>query len=108
MGCYCIPIVSNKIEKIPDIMESIGLPIVKKETQTDGEYYFCQHPKRHRTVWKFWITPDSEGGPHLFKCGLSKFSRQVVNSLAVTGLFAREVHAQEVQAEHAAGPFFPG
>jgi len=89
-------------------MESIGLHIVKKETQADGEYYFCQHPKRHRTIWKFWISPESEGGSHLFKCGLSKFSRQVVNSLAVTGLFAKEIHAQGTLATHEARPYFQG
>jgi len=84
---YCIPIVQDKIEKMPEIMQSIGLPVINSETRTKGDYYFCKNPKRPRAMWVFCITPEEEGHPRFFKCGLSRFSQSVVRSLANSGIF---------------------
>jgi len=84
---YCIPIVQTKIEQMPEIMQSIGLPVISSETRPDGDYFFCKNPKRPRARWVFWITPEEEGRPRFFKCGLSRFSQSVVRSLASSGIF---------------------
>jgi len=89
MGLYRIPIRREKIETIPDLMKSIGFPVVRTENRENGVYYFCVNPKRSKKTWAFCITRENEGSPRFFTCGLSQLSKQVVISLNASGLFDR-------------------
>jgi hypothetical protein len=90
MGLYRIPIQYEKIETIPRLMQSIGFPVVRIESQENGIYYFCTNPKRLNRNWTFWITHEKEGCPRLFMCGLSQLSKQIVNSLNGADFFERD------------------
>jgi hypothetical protein len=90
MGLYRIPIRLEKVRSIPQLMKSIGFPVVRTEKQEIGTCYFCANPKRSRTNWTFWISREEEGGPRYFQCRLSQLSKQIVNALTMEGFFNRE------------------
>jgi hypothetical protein len=87
MGLYRIPIQPEKIEAMPQLMQTVGFPIIRMESQENGVYYFCANPKRSSKNWTFCITHGKESSPRFFMCGLSQLSRQIVNSLKLEGLF---------------------
>jgi hypothetical protein len=87
MGFYRIPIQPEKIEAIPQLMHSIGFPVIRTENQENGIYYFCSKPKRLNKNWTFCITHEKKGSPRFFMCGLSQVSKKIVNSLKMEGLF---------------------
>ena len=90
MGLYRIPIRPEKIKAIPQLMKSIGFPVVRTETQENGICFFCANPKRSNKNWTFWMTQEKRGSPRFFMCGLSQLSKHIVNALTVEGLFDRE------------------
>jgi hypothetical protein len=90
MGLYRIPIRHEKIEAITRVMQSIGFPVVRTESQENGVYYFCANLKRSNKNWTFCITREKEGAPQFFMCGLSQVSKQIVRSLDFEGLFERD------------------
>jgi len=90
MGLYRIPIRDEKIDSIPQLMQSIGFPVVRAESQENGVCYFCSNPKRRNKNWTFCVTHEKESGTRFFMCGLSQLSKQIVSSLNFEGLFKKE------------------
>jgi hypothetical protein len=87
MGLYRIPVRAEKIEAIPDLMQSIGFPVARTENLGNSVYYYCTNPKRLKKNWAFCITREKEGSPRFFTCGLSQLSKQIVRSLNANGFF---------------------
>jgi hypothetical protein len=87
MGLYRIPIRPEKIRTIRPIMQSIGFPVVRTESQENGVHYLCANPRRSNKNWTFWITREEEGNPRFFMCGLSQLSKRVVKGLNGANFF---------------------
>ena len=102
MGLYRIPIHPEKIEVIPRLMQSIGFPVVRTESQDNSLYYFCANPKRLNKYWTFCITREKKDSPPFFTCGLSQLSKQIVSSLNVEGFFDKDHSAQGTIRVHRA------
>lgn len=96
MGLYRIPIRPEKFKAIPQLLKSIGFPVVRTERQEHGTCFFCANPKRSNKNWMFWVSPEKKGSPRFFMCGLSQLSKQIVNALTMEGLFDKDHSEQRV------------
>jgi hypothetical protein len=101
MGLYRISIRPEKLEMVPDLMKSIGFPILRTENQERGTCYYCNNPKRLRKNWIFWISTDKKTAKQFFLCGLSQMSRQIVDSLTRKGLF--ETYSKDLVSRSSGG-----
>jgi hypothetical protein len=90
MGLYRIPIRSGKFQAIPEIVQSLGFPVVCIEHQENCVSYVCANPKRRNRYWKFRITHEKAGSAHFFMCGLSKISKRIVGSLNAEGILGSD------------------
>jgi hypothetical protein len=90
MGLYRIPVRPEKVRAVPQLMKSIGFPVVRTEKQENGICFFCANPKRSNKNWTFWISQEKKSCPRFFMCGLSQLSKQIVNALTVEGLFDKD------------------
>jgi hypothetical protein len=96
MGMYRIPIRPGKFELIPQIVQSLGLPIIRIEHQENGVDYIYANPKRLNRYWKFRISHEKAGSAHFFMCGLSKISKRVVLCLNAEGVLGSDHLEQDV------------
>jgi hypothetical protein len=95
MGLYRIPIYREKIEAIPQLMQSLGFPVVRTENQDGGILYYCHNPKRPNKNWSFCIVREKKGGLCFFTCGLSQVSKRIVSLLTQEAIFYKQNSSQD-------------
>jgi hypothetical protein len=85
MGLYRIQLELGAEEKIPSIMTSMGLPIMRIEQRENKTHYFYEDPKSKRES-SFWT--HAEHGQVIWYCGLSSSAKRIAEEFAASGLFA--------------------
>jgi hypothetical protein len=90
MGLCVVPIRPEKIETIPAVMQSIGLPLVRTEDRENGIYYFFHHPKQPNKDRAFWITHEKIARPRFLMGGMSATYTRIFQSFRAAGVFEND------------------
>ncbi len=86
MGLYRVKLAVNGAQRIPAVMESLGMPVVRTEERNNGRHLYYSDPgtKKER---HFWIA--REGCDECWYCGLSSSAAKIADAFERDGIFEK-------------------
>jgi hypothetical protein len=84
MGLCRAQLKPGMLERIPEAMASLGMPLTRVEQRANGLYHFYRDPK-HKRELAFWTT--TSRGVVVFYCGISSSAAKLLEGFMAAGLF---------------------